>query len=102
MDYVLTAEGISLSSSASSRWTTGFRLTLSGHRSYPNFYFLDDFTSSHHKDLPDDAVEEVLILIHGEADTRNQGGSDGRGQPTASPMLTAIMSGGVWISGREM
>ena len=31
-----------------------------------------------------------------------QGGSDGRGQPTASPMLTAIMSGGVEISGREL
>ena len=31
-----------------------------------------------------------------------QGGSDGRGQPTASPMLTAIMSGGVGISGREL
>ena len=28
-----------------------YRLTLSGHRSYQNFYFLDDFTSSHHKDL---------------------------------------------------
>ena len=51
MDYVLTAEGISLSSSASSRWTTDYRLTLSGHRSKPNFYFLDDFTSSHRKDL---------------------------------------------------
>ena len=31
-----------------------------------------------------------------------QGGFDGRGQPTASPMLTAIMSGGVGISGREL
>ena len=27
---------------------------------------------------------------------------DGRGQQTASPMLTAIMSGGVGISGREL
>ena len=27
---------------------------------------------------------------------------DGRGQPTAFPMLTAIMSGGVGISGREL
>ena len=27
---------------------------------------------------------------------------DGRGQPTASHMLTAIMSGGVGISGREL
>ena len=34
--------------------------------------------------------------------TLNQGGFDGRGQPTASPMLTAIMSGGVGISGREL
>ena len=32
----------------------------------------------------------------------DQGGFDGRGQPTASPMLTAIMSGGVGISGREL
>ena len=32
----------------------------------------------------------------------NQGGFDGRGQPKASPMLTAIMSGGVGISGREL
>ena len=31
-----------------------------------------------------------------------QGGFDGRGQPTASPMLTAIMSGGVVISGSEL
>ena len=31
-----------------------------------------------------------------------QGDYDGRGQPTASPMLTAIMSGGVGISGREL
>ena len=27
---------------------------------------------------------------------------DGRGQQTASPMFTAIMSGGVGISGREL
>ena len=32
----------------------------------------------------------------------NQGDYDGRGQRTASPMLTAIMSGGVGISGREL
>ena len=31
-----------------------------------------------------------------------QGDSDGRGKQTASPMLTAIMSGGVGISGREL
>ena len=30
-----------------------------------------------------------------------QGGFDGRRQQTASPMLTAIMSGGVGISGKE-
>ena len=35
-------------------------------------------------------------------DRVDQGGFDGRGQPTASPMLTAIMSGGVGISGREL
>ena len=32
----------------------------------------------------------------------DQGDSDGRGKQTASPMLTAIMSGGVMISGREL
>ena len=31
-----------------------------------------------------------------------QGDYDGRGQRTASPMLTAFMSGGVGISGREL
>ena len=31
-----------------------------------------------------------------------QGDYDGRGQQTASPMFTAIMSGGVGISGREL
>ena len=31
-----------------------------------------------------------------------QGDYDGRGQQSASPMLTAIMSGGVGISGREL
>ena len=36
------------------------------------------------------------------ADYCRQGDYDGRGQPTASPMLTAIMSGGVGISGREL
>ena len=30
------------------------------------------------------------------------GDYDGRGQPTASPMLSAIMSGGFGISGREL
>ena len=37
-----------------------------------------------------------------KVETMTQGGSDGRGQQTASPMLTAIMSGGVGISGREL
>ena len=31
-----------------------------------------------------------------------QGGSDGSGRHSAAPMLTAIMSGGVGISGREL
>ena len=31
-----------------------------------------------------------------------QGDYDGRGQPTASPMFTTIMSGGVRISDREL
>ena len=33
---------------------------------------------------------------------QKQGDSDGRGQQTASPMFTANMGGGVWISGREL
>ena len=36
---------------------------------------------------------------HGHTDQRV---SDGRRQPRASPMLTAIMSGGVGICGREL
>ena len=32
----------------------------------------------------------------------DQGGSDGSGRHSAAPMLTAIMSGGVGISGREL
>ena len=40
------------------------------------------------------------VICNGGGDL--QGGFDGRGQPTASPMLTAIMSGGVGISGRQM
>ena len=43
------------------------------------------------------------LLYHHHCHHRySQGGFDGRGQPTASPMLTAIMSGGVGISGREL
>ena len=34
--------------------------------------------------------------------TQDQGDYDVRGQQTASPMFTAIMSGGVGISGREL
>ena len=37
-----------------------------------------------------------------EWETEKQRDSDGSGQPRASPMLTAIMSGGVGISGREL
>ena len=36
------------------------------------------------------------------ADGHYQADYDGRGQQTASPMLTVIMSGGVGISGREL
>ena len=35
-------------------------------------------------------------------ESTKQGDYDGRGQPTASPMLSAIMSGGFGISGREL
>ena len=35
-------------------------------------------------------------------DDISQGGSDGSGRHSAAPMLTAIMSGGVGISGREL
>ena len=41
-------------------------------------------------------IEVMIVEWH------DQGGFDGRWQPTASPMLTAIMSGGVGISGREL
>ena len=40
--------------------------------------------------------------FHNHGEGPYQGHYDGRGQPTASPMLTAIMSGGVGISGREL
>ena len=43
----------------------------------------------------------MISEITGEVRS-TQGGFDGRGQQTASPMLTAIMSGGVGISGREL
>ena len=42
------------------------------------------------------------LSVSRSALTSTQGDYDGRGQPTASPMLTAIMSGGVGISGREL
>ena len=38
----------------------------------------------------------------GQGDNGDQGGSDGSGRHSAAPMLTAIMSGGVGISGREL
>ena len=50
----------------------------------------------------DDSRDSCLIPIIFIYVTINQGGFDGRRQPTASPMLTAIMSGGVGISGREL
>ena len=68
-------------------------------------------------DSPGDWVEgggseiigaEDCMRNKGEADCEvgggylQQGGFDGKGQATASPKLTAIMSGGVGISGREL
>ena len=48
-------------------------------------------------------VPQALISLYlGPLSGNNQGGFDGRGQRTASPMLTAIMSGGVGISGIEL
>ena len=44
---------------------------------------------------------KCVMSEQNKIELRHQGGFDGRGQPTASPMLTAIMSGGVGISGRE-
>ena len=41
-------------------------------------------------------IEVMIVEWH------DQGGFDGRWQPTASPMLTAIMSCGVGICGREL
>ena len=46
--------------------------------------------------------ETILGRAEAPSQGLTQGGFDGRGQPTASPMLTAIMSGGVGISGREL
>ena len=44
--------------------------------------------------------------VHRSAEVRAlgpcQGGSDGSGRHSAAPMLTAIMSGGVGISGKEL
>ena len=42
------------------------------------------------------------VRIQATPPRQTQGGFDGRGKPTASPMLTAIMSGGVGICGREL
>ena len=47
-------------------------------------------------------LQGVSGLLDAAVDDPTQGDYDGRGQPTASPMLTAIMSGGVGISGREL
>ena len=44
-------------------------------------------------------VEARAVIL---PSTTAQGDYDGRGQRIASPMLTAIMSGGVGISGREL
>ena len=55
-------------------------------------------------DLSWDAQEWLKPLFVNIHSDRTQGDYDGRGQRTASPMcmLTAIMSGGVGISGREL
>ena len=43
--------------------------------------------------------EEIIIFVISKIDTRRSGRS---ATQIASPMLTAIMSGGVGISGREL
>ena len=43
-----------------------------------------------------------MMCILSCTDYSSQGDYDGRGRQTASPMLTAIMSGGVGICGREL
>ena len=48
------------------------------------------------------ALDTVDMGLIENNDRWQQGGFDGRGQQTGSPMLTAIMSGGVGISGREL
>ena len=52
--------------------------------------------------FPDPAPQLAAVLVLQTINRQSQGGFDGRGQQTASPMLTAIMSGGVGISGREL
>ena len=48
----------------------------------------------------------IIMVSYGHwnfnCENHDQGEYDGRGQQTASPMLTAIMSGEVGISGREL
>ena len=46
--------------------------------------------------------EKSVCLPATALEQESQGGSDGSGRHSAAPMLTAIMSGGVGISGREL
>ena len=55
---------------------------------------------SHH--MADNVTTLVALVVATLFVQVSQGDYDGRGQRTASPMLTAIMSGGVGISGREL
>ena len=77
-----------------------FRLELFTECRRRGLNFGTTFKSSHLLPLNLVSVlsQDDNTLIHGFG----QGDYDGSGQPTASPMLTAIMSGGVGISGREL
>ena len=52
--------------------------------------------------IVDSEGDSCVMQLRYSALCTYQGDYDGRGQRTASPMLTAIMSGGVGISGREL
>ena len=82
------------------------------HNASPNIFNLlqkaifkpgREITHGFYSEMGEKREQNVGIKFYWYRMSRSaQGGFDGRGQPTASPMLTAIMSGGVGISGREL
>ena len=58
-------------------------------------------SAAHHTSLEYQSCERLNLMLYLLL-ISPQGDSDGRGKQTASPTLTAIMSDGVGISGREL